>query len=74
MSRTKVAKTGNTPTAHNSLFLSNLLRDVTFWREMAAELRKGGQDFEHALEYAEAYQILLHNFSEVEKPTEPDNS
>lgn len=51
-------------------FLAELIAGKARWGKIASELQKEGKPNEREKEYAEAYKVLINNFSAVEKPAE----
>lgn len=49
------------------IFLTDVLEKFKFWKAKAKELRKENRNAELEEEYAEAYQMLLTNFSNPDK-------
>lgn len=49
------------------IFLSDILRGYKYWKKRIAELEKDQRDVTKEKEYAEAYRLLLNQFTHIEK-------
>lgn len=74
MARTPGSKTTNTPSVLKNIggdnedqFLSEVLSGHIRWKAKAAEKQAMGHDSSNEDEYSEAYRVLLHRFSQIEK-------
>ncbi len=50
----------------NHVFLSELLNNHTYWKQKAEKVRRIGGTGEKEEEYAQAYLLLLHQFTKVD--------
>ena len=53
--------------SNEDIFLAELLRGKTEWTKIALQLEASGKASAKEKEYAEAYRVLLHKFTEIEK-------
>jgi hypothetical protein len=51
---------------NQTTFLTEVLNGMTRWKAEAARRKQGQHNNEKELEYAQAYQVLLHKFSQIE--------
>lgn len=65
-SKPKAKRDINTVYDSESLFLTEMLNGYSYWKKEAAKLKEKGEDPSRTLEFAEAYRLLLYNFSKVE--------
>lgn len=49
------------------IFLSSVLKQYTFWKKKVAEIEKNRGDSGKEKDYAEAYRLLLNQFSHIEE-------
>jgi hypothetical protein len=53
--------------SNEDIFLAELLKGKTEWTKIAMQLESAGKACAKEKEYAEAYRVLLHKFTEIEK-------
>lgn len=68
MNKTSTSKLSPPAEADNeAIFLSEALRGYNYWKSEAAALEGAGHRSAREKEYAEAYQVILHTFTKIEK-------
>ena len=59
----------NNEMSDEDLFLAELIRAKASWGIRAKEAEKQGQNNDRLKEYAEAYKLLINQFTIIDKPT-----
>jgi hypothetical protein len=67
MARTEGATNKNKPVDDETIFLSDVLRDYTFWKKKIREYDDAGKDTKKVKLFAEVYKTALNEFTKEEE-------